>query len=146
MKGRQLENATALGPSPAAGASRTDLVTAAFALWQAAVCLGPRHVLLGQGDKRRNVLKASYLSFASRGTLPRRVFIQDAEVLLIMYFFTFVLIFRKIPLKKSTQILTGLLRLFSGALQPWPSFNPTARDVKPDYADEKKQEPRLCSQ
>lgn len=47
VKGKKLENATALGLFPAAQASQTDLVTAAFELWQAAVCLGPRQALLG---------------------------------------------------------------------------------------------------
>lgn len=77
VKGRQLENAPALGLFPDARASQTDLATAAFGLWQAAVCLGPCHVLLGQGDHRRNVSNASYLSGASRGIIfPSWVYLK----------------------------------------------------------------------
>lgn len=55
MKGKQLENASALGLFPDARASQTDLVTAALELWQAAVRLGPHHVRLREGDERRNI-------------------------------------------------------------------------------------------
>ena len=51
MKGRQLENAAALGLSPDARASQADLATAALEQGQAAVRLGPHSALLREGDE-----------------------------------------------------------------------------------------------
>ena len=51
MKGRQLENAAALGLSPDAQASQADLATAVLEQGQAAVRLGPHSALLREGDE-----------------------------------------------------------------------------------------------
>lgn len=64
MKGKCLGNAAALGLFPDAQAGQTDLVTAALALWQAALHLGPRPSSL-RGHKEDNLVNAFYLSEAS---------------------------------------------------------------------------------